>query len=135
METTVLPAAPDAVAPDGSDVRILLGVARGGLAHFEIGPGETSVAVEHATVDEIWFFLGGRGEMWRRDRDGEDVVEVGASVCISLAAGTAFQFRSLGSGPLAAIGVTMPRWPGQGPGEVAFVTGPWQATLEPGPLP
>jgi len=27
----------DVVAPDGSDVRILLGLERGGMAHFELG--------------------------------------------------------------------------------------------------
>ena len=50
-----LPVKPDAVAPDGSHVRILLGLSGGGLAHFEIGPGETSVAVAHHTVEEIWY--------------------------------------------------------------------------------
>src|SRR5688500_12445882 len=59
-----LPVARDAVAPDGSDVRILLGLAGGGLAHFELPPGHTSTAVTHRTVEEIWFFLSGRGEMW-----------------------------------------------------------------------
>ena len=36
------------------------------MAHFELPPGETSTAVAHRTVEEVWFFLGGRGEMWRR---------------------------------------------------------------------
>ena len=63
--TTPLPARPDATAPDGSDVRILLGLAGGGMAHFELAPGATSRAVTHRTVEEIWFIVGGRGEMWR----------------------------------------------------------------------
>jgi mannose-6-phosphate isomerase-like protein (cupin superfamily) len=29
------------------------------MAHFALGPGETSEAVRHMTVDEIWYFLGG----------------------------------------------------------------------------
>ena len=53
FETKRLPAAPTAVAPDGSDVRVLLELRGGGLAHFELGPGETSVAVRHRTVEEI----------------------------------------------------------------------------------
>ena len=65
FEIKRLPVAPDAVAPDGSHVRILLGVSGGGLAHFELGPGETSVPVANRTVDETWYFLTGRGEMWR----------------------------------------------------------------------
>jgi len=47
----------DAIAPDGSDVRILLGLTRGSMAHFELPPGQTSRAVSHCTVEEIWFFL------------------------------------------------------------------------------
>jgi mannose-6-phosphate isomerase-like protein (cupin superfamily) len=66
METKRLGDEPDAVAPDGSDVRVLLALRRGGMAHFELAPGQTSVAVEHSTVEEIWYFLRGRGEMWRR---------------------------------------------------------------------
>src|SRR5439155_14585150 len=91
-----LPAAPDVVAPDGSDVRVLLGLAGGGMAHFELAAGETSVAVAHRTVEEIWFFLGGRGEMWRRQGDREEVVSVGPGVCVTLPLGTRFQFRSFG---------------------------------------
>ena len=49
--TKHLPTAPDAVAPDGSDVRILLDLAAGGMAHFELGPGKTSKAVTHRSVE------------------------------------------------------------------------------------
>ena len=62
-----LPRARDAVAPDGSDVRILLGLTGGGMAHFALSPGQTSRAVTHRSVEEIWFFLSGRGEIsWDR---------------------------------------------------------------------
>ncbi len=43
--TMRLPVARDNVAPDGSDVRVLLGLDGGGLAHFELAPGQTSTAV------------------------------------------------------------------------------------------
>jgi mannose-6-phosphate isomerase-like protein (cupin superfamily) len=118
------------VAPDGSDVRILLNVGGGGLAHFELGPGQTSVAVVHSTVEEIWYFLRGRGEMWRKLAEDETVVEVGAEVCITIPVGTEFQFRSFGHEPLSAIGATIPPWPGEG--EAAPVKGPWDPTLSPG---
>ncbi len=124
-----LPAAPDTVAPDGSNVRILLGLAGGGLANFELPPGETSVAVAHRTVEEIWFFLGGHGEIWRRLNDQEDLVSVDAGVSITLPVGTHFQFRSLGAEPLSAIGVTMPPWPGEG--EAYEVRGKWTPTVKP----
>jgi mannose-6-phosphate isomerase-like protein (cupin superfamily) len=126
-ETMRLPGLADAVAPDGSEVRVLLAVAAGGLAHFELGGGETSIAVEHRTVEEIWYFLRGRGEMWRQCAGHEEVVEVSADVCITIPLGTRFQFRSLSAEPLAAVGVTMPRWPGDG--EATVVDGPWEPTV------
>lgn len=128
-ETKRLPRRPDAVAPDGSDVRLLLGLDRGGMAHFELAPGETSVAVVHRTVEEIWFFVGGRGEMWRADEAREEVVEVEPGVCLTIPLGTHFQFRALGEEPLAAIGVTMPPWPGED--EAVNVDGRWAPTAGP----
>jgi mannose-6-phosphate isomerase-like protein (cupin superfamily) len=117
------PNSPDAVAPDGSDVRILLALSAGSMAHFELAPGRTSVAVAHRTVEEIWYFLGGRGEMWRRQGDREEVVTVEAGVCVTIPLGTAFQFRCLGDQPLSAVAVTMPPWPGAE--EAYAVVGRW----------
>jgi len=45
FKTKQLPAARDAVAPNGSDVRILPALGGGGMAHFERRPGHTSTAV------------------------------------------------------------------------------------------
>jgi mannose-6-phosphate isomerase-like protein (cupin superfamily) len=126
-ETKRLPARPDAVAPDGSDVRILPGLAGGTMAHFELAPGETSIAVVHRTVEEIWFFVGGRGEMWRAHDEREEVVEVEPGIALTIPVGTRFQFRALGSAPLAAVGVTMPPWPG--PDEAVTVDGRWPPTV------
>ena len=58
FETMRLPAVPTEVAPDGSDVRVLLKLVAGGLAHFELGPGQVSAATRHRTVEEIWYFEG-----------------------------------------------------------------------------
>jgi mannose-6-phosphate isomerase-like protein (cupin superfamily) len=128
FNTKRLPAKRDAIAPDGSDVRILLKLDRGSLAHFQLGPGETSIAVAHRTVEEIWYFLAGRGEMWRKLGDHEEVVAVESHVCITIPVGTRFQFRSMGHEPLAAVGVTMPPWPGE---EEAFeVQGKWAPTVK-----
>jgi mannose-6-phosphate isomerase-like protein (cupin superfamily) len=118
-----LPEAPDAIAPDGSEVRILAGTSRGSMAHFQLAPGETSRAVTHRTVEEVWYFLGGRGEMWRRNGEDERVDEVGEGVSIDIPLGTHFQFRALGDEPLRAVGVTMPPWPGAE--EAVLVAGPW----------
>jgi mannose-6-phosphate isomerase-like protein (cupin superfamily) len=123
FETKRLPAVPDIVAPDGSDVRVLLKTARGGMAHFELAGGRASDAIFHRTVDEIWFVLSGRGEMWRRESGREDVVALEPGICVSIPMGTHFQFRATPGEPLAAVGVTMPPWPG--PEEAVPVPGKW----------
>ena len=99
------------MAPDGSDVRVLLRLAGGSLAHFELAPQAVSKAVTHQTVSEIWYFIAGRGQMWRRWDGQSEIVDVGPGVCLTIPQGTHFQFRCLGDEPLAAIGVTMPPWP------------------------
>lgn len=126
--TKRLPVQRDVVAPDGSDVRELLVLEGGGMAHFELGPGQTSVAVAHRTVEEIWYIVRGRGEMWRKLGDQEEVMPVDPGVCITIPVGTHFQFRSFGYEPLAALGVTMPPWPGEG--EAYPVEGKWEPTVE-----
>ena len=118
FKTLHVPAVRDAVAPDGSDVRVLLSLAGGGMARFDLPPGQTSTAVTHCTVEEIWLFLSGRGEMWRRQGKREEITPVEAGVCITIPLGTHFQFRSLGTEPLTAVAVTMPPWP-----VVMFFTG------------
>ena len=124
--TKRLPVAPDDVAPDGSDVRVLLSLSSGGLAHFELAPGKVSFPIAHRTVSEIWFFLTGRGEMWRELDGAEEIVPVESGVCITSPTGTRFQFRSHGYEPLAAIGVTMPPWPGKD--EAYMIEGKWSPT-------
>src|SRR4051794_22636966 len=97
------------------------------MAHFELPAGETSTAVTHRTVEEIWFFLSGQGEMWRRFHDEEEIVGVHAGVCLTIPLGTHFQFRALGKDALATVAVTMPPWPGED--EAVVVTGPWRPTV------
>ena len=126
FETKRLPSSRDVVAADGSDVRILLALAGGSMAHFQLAPGRTSKAVRHRTVDEIWFVLSGRGEIWRaQPGQAETIVALEAGVCLTIPLGTRFQFRSTGSEPLAAIGITMPPWPGDG--EAVICEGRWDA--------
>jgi mannose-6-phosphate isomerase-like protein (cupin superfamily) len=134
FSTTRVPTRRDVEAPDGADVRILLGLTGGGVAHFELPPGQTSTAVTHRTVEEIWFFLSGRGEMWRKQGAREEIVPVDEGVCLTIPRGTHFQLRAFGQEPLAAVGVTMPPWPGDD--EAIVVQGTWEPTVgrrRPGP--
>ncbi len=115
--------APDAIAPDGSEVRILAGTARGSMAEFLLPPGKISIAVAHHTVEEVWFFTAGQGQLWRKSDKAEEIVEIHSGLSISIPIGTHFQFRNDGAENLKAIGTTMPPWPG--PDEAVKVKGIW----------
>ena len=127
--TTRRPHDPTAVAPDGSDVRVLLGLSGGSMAEFELAAGRVSAAVTHRTVEEIWYVREGRGEMWRRQGAREEVIALEPGVCLTIPQGTHFQFRALDGGALRVLGITMPPWPGDG--EAIGVTGPWPPTTSP----
>lgn len=121
--TMPFPPARTAVAPDGSDVRLLLGLQGGGMAHFELAPGQVSQAVMHRTVEEIWFVLSGFGKVWRKQDEREEVVQLEPGVCLTIPVGTHFQFRASASQGLGVVAVTMPPWPGEG--EAVQVPGIW----------
>jgi mannose-6-phosphate isomerase-like protein (cupin superfamily) len=125
--TLSLPAERTVAAPDGSDVRVLLALPRGSMAHFTLAPGEVATAARHRTVEELWYILSGQGEMWRRQGDSEAVVPLAPGVNLTIPVGTAFQFRSIGPEPLRVVGVTMPPWPGEN--EAVIVPGKWTPTV------
>ena len=122
-----LPSEPTVTAPDGSGVRVLLGLARGGMAHFELAAGAVSTAIVHRTVEEIWFIVSGNGQMWRKNAQREEMVDLQPGVCLTIPLGTHFQFRAGASEPLRIVGVTMPPWPGAE--EALLVEGPWRPTV------
>lgn len=124
--TMRLPASPTVVAPDGSDVRVLLGLPGGGMAHFALAAGQVAKAVTHRSVDELWYVLAGRGQMWRRQGEREEVVALEPGVCLSIPLGTHFQFRASATESVAAVAITMPPWPGEA--EAVPVEGPWPAS-------
>lgn len=120
-------AAAEVAAPDGSSVRVLVRTGGGSMARFSLKPFGVSRAVVHRTVDELWYFVAGRGEMWLRSADQEAVLEVAPGMSVAIPAGTAFQFRSVSHAPLQAVGVTMPPWPGED--EALPAQGPWTPTV------
>ena len=88
-------------------------MAGGSLAEFELAAGRVSAAVTHRTVEEIWYILSGRGEIWRRQGPREEIVALEPGVCLTIPQGVHFQFRALGDGALRVVGVTMPPGPAQ----------------------
>jgi len=112
FETKELQAKLDYKAPDGSEIRLLPDLCGGGLSHCTLPPKAISQAVRHKTVEEIWYFIDGRGEVWRKLRDQEETVEVNAGASLTIPVGTHFQFRNTGDVPLRFMIATMPRWPG-----------------------
>jgi mannose-6-phosphate isomerase-like protein (cupin superfamily) len=127
VETKQAAAVPDAIAPDGSEVRVLCGLARGGLALFTLPPGAVSKALAHRTVEELWYVVAGSGRMWRKLGPHEEVVALDPGVSLSLPVGTHFQFRCDGPEALTILGATMPPWPGEN--EAYAVNGKWQAAV------
>ena len=110
--TRNIAATPDAIAPDGSEVRVLGSLPRGSMAAFRLAPQAVSRAVAHRTVEEIWYLTAGYGRMWRKLGDREEITEVAPGVSITIPTGTQFQFRCDPGEPLEAVAVTMPPWPG-----------------------
>jgi mannose-6-phosphate isomerase-like protein (cupin superfamily) len=123
FSTRRISAAPDVIAADGAEVRVLCATAGGSMAVFTLAPGAVAKAVAHRTVEEIWYFIRGQGRMWRRSGHREEITELAAGVSLSIPVGTHFQFRSDGAEPLEAVAVTMPPWPGEG--EATIVEGKW----------
>src|SRR4051794_31174824 len=103
FETKQMSSVPDAIAPDGSEVRVLCRVGRGSMAHFTLSPKAVSKAVAHRTIEEVWYFVSGHGRMWRRLGHREEIVEVRPGMSITIPVGTHFQFRSDSLEPLAAV--------------------------------
>ena len=123
----MLPAATDLLAPDGSEVRLLLSLAAGGMAHFRLAAAQVSRAVRHRSVEEIWYVLSGTGEMWRSHGGREEVFALSPGLCLSIPVGVRFQFRAAKAGPLAVVAITMPPWPGDA--EAEAVAGKWPPTV------
>ena len=114
------------IAPDGSEVRPLVQTARGSVATFTLSPAQVAAAVMHRTVEEIWFVVAGRGELWRRQGLVEELTILSPGVAITIPVGTHFQFRAADRDGLVILGTTMPPWPGEQ--EAVPVTGYWNPT-------
>ena len=113
FETRHVPSQYDDIAPDDSEIRLLVKLEGGSMSHCTLPPQRISQAVRHQTVEELWYFVQGCGQVWRRQGDMEEVVDVRPGVSMSIPVGVHFQFRNTGWERLCFIIVTMPPWPGE----------------------
>lgn len=115
----------DYLAPDGSEIRLLVDMRRGGLCHCTLPGRSVSKATSHKTVDEVWYCISGTGEIWRKNSSGERIMPLHKGMSVAILQGTAFQFRAIGDDPLVLLTTTIPPWPG--PDEAIPEKGTWDA--------
>ncbi|KAA9161874.1 cupin domain-containing protein [Amycolatopsis acidicola] len=137
FQTAKVEETPETIAPDGSRVRPLCTLPeRASFARFELAPEQVSQAVSHATVEEIWYVIGGAGRIWRAMADREEVTDLVPGVCLTLPIRTTFQFRA-GPEGLLVVAATVPPWPNT-PDEARVGRGTWpsgRARRKPGTPP
>ena len=129
--------APDATAPDGSEIRFLVdaahGASRASAVEVTLPAGQVSRPVRHRTVEEVWYILEGAGQVWRCPPDAapESVppMDVAPGDALTIPTGWAFQFAAAAAVPLRFLCVTMPPWPGEDEAQPANPGGLGPATV------
>ena len=125
---------PDVFAPDGSEIRVLADKAhaatRASLCEVRLPPGAISRPVFHRSVEEIWYVLGGRGQVWRCPLGAEaDPVEMRPGDALVIPIGWRFQFRAAPDVELRFLCYTSPPWPGPDEAPAAEFGGLGEPTL------
>ena len=113
FESSVVSQDYDVLAPDGSEIRLLHQLEGASVVHCTLPVGAVSIPVTHRTVEEIWYFLAGQGQVWRAQGEREEVLDVRSGVSLTIPLGTHFQFRNTGAVPLEFVIATTPPWPGE----------------------
>ncbi len=110
---------PDVHAPDGSEIRFLLGTDQGttrsSIVEVTLASGQVSRPVRHRTVEECWYVLSGNGAVWREPDtgvSGDQIDRVRPGDALAIPVGWAFQFKADPEASLRFLCVTMPPWPG-----------------------
>ena len=112
--------APNAVAPDGSEIRFLAdarhGAVRASVVEVTLPAGQVSRPVYHRTVEEVWYILEGRGQVWRCPPNAAAAayspVHVVPGDSLVIPTGWRFQFSAGPDGSLRFLCFTTPPWPG-----------------------
>lgn len=128
---------PDAIAPDGSEIRLLIDQrhqARGAsMVEVTLAAGQVSRPVWHQTVEEVWYILEGQGQVWRCPPDAEPCavkpVPVRTGDALVIPTTWRFQFSASEKGALRFLCLTMPPWPGAEEAQPGDVGGLGPATV------
>jgi len=129
--------ASDATAPDGSEIRLLIGQ-RHGAAHASmvevlLPSGQVSRPVWHRNVEEVWYVLEGCGQVWRCAPDDDprkiSPVWVNAGDALTIPVRWTFQFSAPDDVALLFLCVTVPPWPGEDEAQLADYGGLGLATV------
>lgn len=111
------------VADDGTELEFLLQTPRGNNYLCKLEPRFVSNAAIMLTVEEIWYFLEGRGVFWLKVDGVEHFFDFGPGTSIYVPQGASMQYRNDTDQPGLAHVTTLPPWPGK---EAATLTqGPW----------
>jgi mannose-6-phosphate isomerase-like protein (cupin superfamily) len=97
------------------------------MIHSTVPPHQINKATVHATVNEFWYVLEGRGETWRDNGSESTITLLVPGTSIDIPAGTAFQYQNVSEVELKFICIAMPPWPGDA--EATYVDGIWQPTI------
>ena len=113
----------DYLAPDGSEIRLLVTGDTASMAHCRLPAGHSSRAVRHRTVEELWYVISGSGEIWRDSSAGPRCDSIREGTSLKISTGTSFQFRAGETEALVVLIATIPPWPGKD--EAEEVPGKW----------
>ena len=112
-------AEPTGLAPDGSEIRELVGRVQGAtrlsLAEALVRPGERTAKIYHRTVyEEAWYIVQGAGVM-RLHRPGapdEEAFPIGVGDAVRIPPGHGFWVENAGPADLIFLCCGSPPWPG-----------------------
>lgn len=112
---------PDAASPDGSEIRLLLDerhhAHKASMVEVVLPAGQVSRPVRHRQVEEVWYVLEGRGQVWRCPPDAGTAsvpaVSVASGDALVIPVGWSFQFSAAHDSTLRFLCVTIPPWPSE----------------------
>ena len=112
---------PFGYAPDGSEIRLLAdgqnGASRSSMVEVNLPAGRVTRPVYHQTVEEIWYILEGRGQVWRcppgADAASVPPQDVTPGDALVIPVGWRFQFAASPEAALRFLCHTTPPWPGE----------------------